>query len=60
MPKACLLVRFISGEPADQAEEVANPFRAAEAGKHRLAVLPTYFRGLPGGVRATPKYFSLR
>jgi len=35
-----ILVRFITGEPADQADEVAGLFRAAEAGKQRLAVLP--------------------
>jgi predicted nucleic acid-binding protein len=35
-----ILVRFISGEPIDQANEVADLFRAAGAGKLRLAVLP--------------------
>ncbi len=28
-----ILVRFITGEPIDQANEVADLFRAAEAGK---------------------------
>lgn len=35
-----ILVRFITGEPADQADEVATLFRAAEAGKQKLSVLP--------------------
>ena len=35
-----ILVRFITGEPADQADEVAVLFRAAEAGKQKLSVLP--------------------
>ena len=35
-----ILVRFITGEPIDQANAVANLFRAAEAGKLKLAVLP--------------------
>jgi predicted nucleic-acid-binding protein len=37
---ANILLRFITGEPAAQAQEVADLFRAAEAGKARLAVLP--------------------
>lgn len=35
-----ILLRFITGEPTDQAEEVARLVAAAEAGKVRLAVLP--------------------
>lgn len=35
-----ILLRFITGEPADQAKEVAALVAAAEAGKVRLAVLP--------------------
>lgn len=35
-----VLLRFITGEPADQAKEVAELVAAAEAGKVRLAVLP--------------------
>ena len=35
-----ILLRFITGEPADQAREVAALVAAAEAGKVRLAVLP--------------------
>lgn len=35
-----ILVRFMTGEPAAQANEVAALFRAAEAGKARLTVLP--------------------
>lgn len=35
-----ILLRFITGEPADQAKEVAELVAAAEAGKVRLAVLP--------------------
>lgn len=35
-----ILLRFITGEPADQAKEVAGLVAAAEAGKMRLAVLP--------------------
>ncbi len=35
-----ILLRFITGEPADQAKEVAGLVAAAEAGKVRLAVLP--------------------
>lgn len=35
-----ILVRFITGEPAGQAAEVAALFRAADAGKQKLAVLP--------------------
>jgi len=35
-----ILLRFITGEPAAQARQVADLFRAAEAGKTRLAVLP--------------------
>ena len=35
-----ILLRFITGEPADQAGEVAGLVAAAEAGKVRLAVLP--------------------
>ncbi len=37
---ANILLRFITGEPAAQAREVADLFRAAEADKMRLAVLP--------------------
>jgi predicted nucleic acid-binding protein len=37
---ANVLLRFVTGEPADQANEVASLFTAAEAGKLRLAVLP--------------------
>jgi hypothetical protein len=35
-----ILLRFITGEPADQAKEAADLVAAAEAGKVRLAVLP--------------------
>ena len=35
-----ILLRFITGEPTDQAEEVADLVRAAEAGKVKLCVLP--------------------
>jgi predicted nucleic acid-binding protein len=35
-----ILLRFITGQPAAQAAEVAGLFRAAETGKQRLAVLP--------------------
>ena len=35
-----ILLRFITGEPADQAKDVAALFSAAETGKVRLAVLP--------------------
>jgi len=35
-----VLVRFVTGEPANQAARVAALFAAAEAGKVRLAVLP--------------------
>ncbi len=35
-----ILLRFITGEPADQAGKAADLVRAAEAGKVRLAVLP--------------------
>jgi predicted nucleic acid-binding protein len=35
-----ILLRFITGEPADQAKEPADLVAAAEAGKVRLAVLP--------------------
>lgn len=35
-----VLIRFVTGEPTDQAEEVAGLFTAAEAGKARLNVLP--------------------
>ena len=35
-----ILLRFITGEPADQAKEVADLVRAAETGKVRLTVLP--------------------
>ncbi len=35
-----VLIRFVTGEPTDQAEEVAGLFTAAEAGKARLTVLP--------------------
>jgi predicted nucleic acid-binding protein len=35
-----VLLRFITGEPADQAKQVAGLFQAAEAGKTRLVVLP--------------------
>jgi predicted nucleic acid-binding protein len=35
-----ILLRFITGEPTGQAEEVASLVAAAEAGKVRLAVLP--------------------
>lgn len=34
------LVRFVTGEPEDQAREVADLVTAAEAGKIRLNVLP--------------------
>ena len=34
------LVRFVTGEPEDQAREVAELFAKAEAGKIRLCVLP--------------------
>lgn len=37
---ANVLLRFITGEPADQANQVANLFEAADAGKIRLTVLP--------------------
>ena len=37
---ANILLRFITGEPAAQAREVADLVKAAEAGKVRLAVLP--------------------
>ena len=35
-----ILLRFITGEPADQAKEVAGLVMAAEVGKVRLTVLP--------------------
>jgi predicted nucleic acid-binding protein len=35
-----ILLRFITGEPADQAKESAELVAAAEAGKVRLVVLP--------------------
>ncbi len=35
-----VLLRFVTGEPADQAQEVAGLFTAAEAGKVRLGVSP--------------------
>ena len=35
-----VLLRFIMGEPADQAQQVAHLFEAADAGKIRLTVLP--------------------
>lgn len=35
-----VLIRFVTGEPADQAGEVAGLFTTAEAGKVRLKVLP--------------------
>jgi predicted nucleic-acid-binding protein len=35
-----VLLRFITGEPANQADEVAALFRAADMGKLRLSVLP--------------------
>jgi predicted nucleic-acid-binding protein len=35
-----ILLRFITGEPADQAKEVADLVAAAEAGNVRLSVLP--------------------
>jgi predicted nucleic-acid-binding protein len=35
-----VLLRFITGEPADQASQVAKLFEAADSGKARLAVLP--------------------
>jgi predicted nucleic-acid-binding protein len=35
-----VLVRFVTGEPTDQADDVAQLFSAAEAGKLRLVVLP--------------------
>ncbi len=35
-----ILLRFITGEPADQAKEAAELVAAAQAGKVRLAVLP--------------------
>ena len=35
-----ILLRFITGQPAGQANEVADLFRAAEAGEVRLVVLP--------------------
>jgi predicted nucleic acid-binding protein len=35
-----ILLRFITGEPADQANEVADLVKAAEAGKVKLTVLP--------------------
>lgn len=34
------LIRFVTGEPEDQAREVAELVTAAEAGKVRLCVLP--------------------
>jgi predicted nucleic acid-binding protein len=34
------LVRFVTGEPEDQAREVADLIAAAEAGKIQLCVLP--------------------
>ncbi len=37
---ANILLRFITGEPAAQAKDVADLFLAAEAGKLRLEVLP--------------------
>lgn len=35
-----VLLRFITGAPADQANRVADLFQEAEAGKMRLTVLP--------------------
>ena len=35
-----VLIRFVTGEPPDQAEEAAGLFTAAENGKVRLNVLP--------------------
>jgi predicted nucleic acid-binding protein len=35
-----ILLRFITGEPADQAKESAELVAAAEAGKVRLTILP--------------------
>jgi predicted nucleic acid-binding protein len=35
-----ILLRFITGEPAEQAKEVAELVKAAEAGKVKLTVLP--------------------
>ncbi len=35
-----VLLRFITGEPTEQAGQVANLFEAADAGKVRLTVLP--------------------
>lgn len=35
-----IILRFITGEPVDQAKEAAGLVAAAEAGKLRLAVLP--------------------
>lgn len=35
-----VLLRFITGEPADQASEVAHLMAAADAGQLKLAVLP--------------------
>lgn len=35
-----VLLRFITGEPADQAEEVAKLMSAADSGQVKLAVLP--------------------
>jgi len=35
-----ILLRFITGEPAGQAQEVADLVAAAEAGKVRLRVIP--------------------
>ena len=35
-----VLLRFITGEPTSQANQVANLFEAADAGKVRLTVLP--------------------
>src|SRR6478735_7667393 len=35
-----VLIRFVTGEPAAQAKEVAGLFAAADAGKVRLEVLP--------------------
>jgi len=35
-----VLLRFITGEPADQASQVAKLFEAADSGKARITVLP--------------------
>jgi len=35
-----VLLRFITGEPADQASQVARLFEAADSGKARITVLP--------------------